>query len=74
MKREHSIGARVSDTSADTAIDAVTVSTEEYLQMKILNYIDQRNHAVLLTLHTTFGSQWPKSEQKTLISLIHFLF
>ena len=25
MKREHSIGASVSDTSADTAIDAVTV-------------------------------------------------
>ena len=26
MKREHSIGASVSDTSADTAIEAVTVS------------------------------------------------
>ena len=26
MKREHSIGASVSDTKAETAIDAVTVS------------------------------------------------
>ena len=52
MKREHIIGAKVSDTSADTAIEAVTVSA------------NSRNSRPMMPLINNSGMNTAISEQE----------
>ena len=52
MKREHIIGASVSDTSAETAIEAVTVSA------------NSRNRRPMMPLMSSSGMNTATSEQE----------